>query len=335
MIRVGIVGITGFTGLELIKILLNHRETKIEYICSRSEVGKRLSEVYPQFLGVFDNVIEPIDVNKLQKVDVVFLALPHTVSASIAKEIYGKTRIVDLSADFRLNDPNVYKRWYKIDHPVPDLLEKSVYGLVELNRKDISEAALVANPGCYATSVILAVVPVAEYIEGIVISDSKSGVSGAGRGLKEGLQFCEVNENFKAYAISGHRHIPEMEQELKKINNHIQVEFIPHLLPIQRGILSTVYMKVVRELDYNAIYKDFYKNDYFVRVVDNPPSLNNVRGTNFCDLHVHFDNRTGTLIVVSVIDNIIKGASGQAVQNMNVMFSIDEKEGLGGYSYYP
>ncbi len=335
MIRVGIAGITGFAGLELIKILLNHKEVEIEHICSRSETGKRLFEVYPQFLGVFDKVIEPIDVDKLQRVDVVFLALPHTVSAGLAKELYGKTRIIDISADFRLKDSEVYKTWYKVDHPAPELLNKAVYGLVELNRDSIEDSILVANPGCYATSVILAVAPVAKYVNGMVISDSKSGVSGAGRGLKEGLQFCEVNENFKAYAINGHRHIPEMEQELKKINNDIQVEFIPHLLPIQRGILSTVYMKVTEELDFKRIYEKFYKDDYFVRVMDNPPSLNNVRGTNFCDLYVHFDGRTSTLIVISVIDNLIKGASGQAVQNMNVMFGIDEKEGLGGYSYYP
>ncbi len=335
MIKVGIVGITGFTGLELIKILLNHSEATIEHVCSRSEVDKRVCEVYPQFTGVFDKDIETIDIDKLCEVDVVFLALPHTVSASFAKRLYGKTKIVDLSADFRLKDVKEYEKWYKANHPAEGLLNNAVYGLVELNREQIKGADLVANPGCYATSVILATAPVAEYAVGTIISDSKSGVSGAGRGLKEGLQFCEVNENFKAYSIYGHRHIPEMEQELRKINQNVKIEFIPHLLPIQRGILSTVYIKVDKELDFVKLYKDFYSKDYFVRVVDAPPTVNNVKGTNFCDLYVYFDERTDTLIVVSVIDNLIKGASGQAVQNMNVMFGIDEKEGLGGYSYYP
>ena len=335
MIKVGIVGITGFTGLELIKILLNHNIASIEYICSRNEVDKKVSEIYPQFAGVFDKKIEAIDVDRLSKVDVVFLALPHTVSVSFAKKLYGKTKVVDLSADFRLKDAREYEKWYKANHMAKELLNDAVYGLVELNREQIKNANLVANPGCYATSVILAVSPVVEYAVGTIISDSKSGVSGAGRGLKEGLQFCEVNENFKAYSIFGHRHIPEMEQELKKVNRNVKIEFIPHLLPIQRGILSTVYIKVNRKLDFVKLYKDFYSKDYFVRVVDNPPTINNVKGTNFCDLYVYFDKRTDMLVVVSVIYNLIKGASGQAVQNMNVMFEIDEKEGLGGYSYYP
>ncbi len=335
MIKVGIVGITGFTGLELIKILLNHNIASIEHICSRSEVDKKVSEIYPPFAGVFDKKIEVIDVDRLSKVDVVFLALPHTVSVSFAKKLYGKTKVVDLSADFRLKDAREYEKWYKANHMAKELLNDAVYGLVELNREQIKNANLVANPGCYATSVILAVSPVVEYAVGTIISDSKSGVSGAGRGLKGGLQFCEVNENFKAYSIFGHRHIPEMEQELKKVNRNVKIEFIPHLLPIQRGILSTVYIKVNRKLDFVKLYKDFYSKDYFVRVVDNPPTINNVKGTNFCDLYVYFDKRTDMLVVVSVIDNLIKGASGQAVQNMNVMFEIDEKEGLGGYSYYP
>ncbi len=335
MIKVGIVGITGFTGLELIKILLNHNEATIEHVCSRSEVGKKICEVYPQFRGVFDKDIEAIDIDEICKVDVIFLALPHTVSAGFAKKLYGKTKIVDLSADFRLRDVKEYEKWYKTNHIAKELLNGAVYGLVELNREQIKGADLIANPGCYATSVILAVAPVAKYSVGTIISDSKSGVSGAGRRLKEGLEFCEVNENFKAYSIYGHRHIPEMEQELRKINQNVKIEFIPHLLPIQRGILSTVYIKVNKKLDFVKLYKEFYGKDYFVRVIDTPPTINNIKGTNFCDLYVYFDERTDMLIVVSVIDNLIKGASGQAVQNMNVMFGIDEKEGLGGYSYYP
>ncbi len=335
MIKAGIVGITGFTGLELIKILLNHKDVKIDYLASRGHVGSHLSDIYPQFSGIFDKKIGEINTNKLSTADVVFLALPHTVSAKIAKELFGKTKIIDLSADFRLKDPEVYKSWYKVDHPAKELLKHATYGLVELKRDSIKQSILVANPGCYATSVILALAPVADIVDSTVVIDSKSGVSGAGRAPKEGLQFCEVNENFKAYAIEGHRHIPEMEQQLKDFNLKSKILFIPHLLPVQRGILSTIYIKTEKQVDYKKLFNDFYKNDFFVRVVDTPPSLNNVRGTNFCDIYPYYDNRTKSLIIISVIDNLIKGASGQAVQNMNVMFGFEENEGLGGYAYYP
>ena len=335
MIKVSVVGITGFTGLELIKILINHKDVEISHICSRSYNHEPVSKIYPQFKGVFDKVIEPIDAGKLETSDVVFLALPHTVSAHIAKALFKKTKIIDLSADFRLKSPDIYKKWYQVEHPAPELLKEAVYGLVELNRNKIKGSCLVANPGCYATSVILAVAPVVNLIDGVVIADSKSGVSGAGRAAKEGLQFCEVNENFKAYSVDGHRHIPEMEQELKKINGDIEISFVPHLLPVQRGILSTIYLKVKRERDFIDVYSNFYQNDYFVRIVGTPPSLNSVNGTNFCDIYPYYDKRTKRLIVVSVIDNLIKGASGQAVQNMNVMLSLDEKEGLRGYIHYP
>jgi len=335
MIKVSVVGITGFTGHELIKILLHHNGVEIEHLCSRSQVGEPLYKIYPEFMGVMDRVIEPIDVELLKESDLVFLALPHTVSAGIAKSLFGKTKIIDLSADFRLKKPSVYKKWYGVEHPAFELLDRAVYGLVELNRDEIARAELVANPGCYATSVILAVAPVANLIEGVVIADSKSGVSGAGRGCKEGLEFCEVNENFRAYSVSGHRHIPEMEQELKNLNNNITVAFIPHLLPVQRGILSTVYLQVKEEVDFFNLYSNFFGKDYFVRVVESPPSLNSVKGTNFCDIYPYYDRKTKRLIVVSVIDNMIKGASGQAVQNMNIMFGLDEKQGLGGFVFYP
>ncbi len=335
MIKVSVVGITGFTGLELMKILLNHKGVEIAHLCSRSRVGEPIFKVYPQFSGVIDRVVEPIDVELLKESDLVFLALPHTVSSVIAKSLFGKTKIIDLSADFRLKDPTVYSKWYGVEHPAFELLGEAVYGLSELNREMIAQAQLVANPGCYATSVILAVAPVAQFLEGAVIADSKSGVSGAGRGFKEGLEFCEVNENFRAYSVSGHRHIPEMEQELKNFNENIRIAFIPHLLPVQRGILSTVYMQVEREVDFFKLYSDFFNRDYFVRVVNSLPSLNSVKGTNFCDIYPYYDRRTKRLIVVSVIDNMIKGASGQAVQNMNIMFGLDEKEGLGGFVFYP
>ena len=335
MIKVSVVGITGFTGVELIKILLNHNGVEIAHLCSRSRVGEPLHKIYPQFKEVIDKAVEPIDEELLKESDIVFLALPHTVSAKIAKALFGKTKIIDLSADFRLKEPKVYKEWYGVEHPAFELLDRAVYGLSELNREKISRAELVANPGCYATSVILAVAPVARLLEGVVIADSKSGVSGAGRGCKEGLEFCEVNENFRAYSVSGHRHTPEMEQELKNFNKNITITFIPHLLPVQRGILSTVYLQVKKEVDFFKLYSEFFRNDYFVRVVESPPGLSSVKGTNFCDIYPHYDKRTKRLIVVSVIDNMIKGASGQAVQNMNIMFGLDEKEGLGGFVFYP
>ncbi len=334
MISAGIVGITGFTGLELIKILLNHSAVSIEYLSSRSKTENKISDVYPELNGIFEKEIEPIDIERISHLDVVFLALPHTVSLEIVKQIEGDVKIIDLSADFRLKDISVYEKWYKVEHKAKELVNSAVYGLPELNYNKIKTAKIVANPGCYATSVILAVAPVAEYALDVV-ADAKSGVSGAGRGLKEGLQFCEVNENFKAYSIEGHRHIPEIEQELSKFNKNIQVMFIPHLLPIQRGILSTVYISVEKEMDFKAVYKDFYKDAPFVRVVDKPPTLNNVKGTNFCDIYVHFDERVKKLVVISVIDNLIKGASGQAVQNMNIMFNLNQKEGLILKPYYP
>ncbi|WP_022670987.1 N-acetyl-gamma-glutamyl-phosphate reductase [Hippea alviniae] len=334
MISVGIVGITGFTGLELIKILLSHTNVSIDYIASRSETGKKISDVYPEFVDVFEKEIEAIDIDKISQLDVVFLALPHTVSLNVAKQLKGNVRVIDLSADFRLKDISVYEKWYKVKHEAEELLESAVYGLPELNYEKVKTAKIVANPGCYATSVILGVAPVAEYAIS-VIADAKSGVSGAGRGLKEGLQFCEVNENFKAYSIEGHRHIPEMEQELSRFNENIRVMFIPHLLPIQRGILSTIYIDVKKEMDFKALYKDFYKDAPFVRVVDKPPTLNSVKGTNFCDIYVRFDERVKKLVVISVIDNLIKGASGQAVQNMNIMFNLNQKEGLILKPYYP
>ncbi|AEA33187.1 N-acetyl-gamma-glutamyl-phosphate reductase [Hippea maritima] len=335
MLEVGIVGITGFTGLELLKLLINHKGVKVSYIASRSETGRKVSDIYPLFEGVYDNVIEPISVDRMASLDAVFLALPHTVSASVVKDIYDKVRIIDLSADFRLSSVDEYEKWYKVKHPAKDLLRNAVYGLVELNRQQIKASRIVANPGCYATSVILALAPVASYINDIVIVDSKSGVSGAGRAAKDGLQFCEVNENFKAYSITGHRHIPEMEEQLRRYNNDITVEFIPHLLPLQRGILSTIYASLKERANVEELYKDFYKNDFFVRVVDEPPTLNNVRGTNFCDIYPYYDERVGKLVVISVIDNLIKGASGQAIQNLNVIFNFDEKEGLMPYPYYP
>ncbi len=340
MIKVGIVGITGFAGFELLKILSFHKEVSLEYIAARSEINKSVSDIYPQISTYKDKIIEEIDINKINELDVVFLALPHTVSMEIAKSIYNYVKIIDLSADFRLSDTNTYKKWYKKEHTAKELVDKAVYGLCEINRDKIKNASLIANPGCYATSIILPLAPILKYIDTKdIISDSKSGVSGAGRGLKEGLQFCEVNENFKAYSVANHRHTPEIEEFLNSISQQdIQLTFSPHLLPIQRGILSTIYVKPNRKLTKKEIldiYKSFYDNSLFVRIKSELPSINNVKGTNFCDIGFELDERNNRLIIISVIDNLIKGASGQAVQNMNIMLNLNETEGLIPYPYYP
>ncbi len=339
MIKVGIVGITGFAGLELLKILLKHRFIQVEYISSRSENGKNLTDIYPQFSNIFDTKIEEIDTEKIKSLDVVFLALPHTISMEIAKNLYGSVRIIDLSADFRLSSVDVYEKWYNKKHTAADLLKKAVYGLPELNKEKIAKSNLIANPGCYATSIILPLSPILDYIDKkSIIADSASGVSGAGRGVKSNLQFCEVNENFKAYSVAKHRHTPEVEEVLSSISDGVKITFSPHLLPLQRGILSTVYAKLNKSIEKDEVFdicKRFYKNEFFVRIKKELPSLNSVRGSNFCDIGIEIDEENNRLIMVSAIDNLIKGASGQAVQNMNIMFNLNEEEGLELLSYYP
>ncbi len=340
MIKAGIIGITGFAGLELLKILHSHKFVSLNYIASRSDNDKYIGDIYPQFSSILKSKIESINVDTIKTLDVIFLSLPHTVSMEIAKDIYGYVKIIDLSADFRLSNSNVYKQWYKKQHVAEHIISEAVYGLPEINKIQIESANLVANPGCYATSVILPLAPIMDFINvDSIIIDSKSGVSGAGRGLKEGLQFCEVNENFKAYAVASHRHIPEIEEVLSSIvNKDVQITFTPHLLPIQRGIFSTIYADLkgdILESDIEKKYKKFYSNDTFVRIMQSLPSLNNVKGTNFCDIGFKFDKRNNRIIIVSVIDNMIKGASGQAVQNMNIMFRLKESDGLMPYPYYP
>ncbi len=340
MIKVGIIGITGYTGFELLKIFYSHKDADVEYIASRSQEGKNIAQIYPQLSSLLSIKIEKIDLDRIKELDAVFLALPHTVSMEIADKIYGYSRIIDLSADFRLSDVDVYEKWYKSKHKAKKLIEKAVYGLSEINKDKIRNAQLVANPGCYATSVIIPLLPVINIIDiNSIISDSKSGTSGAGRGLKEGLQFCEVNENFKAYSVAKHRHTPEIEEFLSSFSNkHIQLTFTPHLLPMQRGMLSTIYVTLNESMDKDSIfdlYDKFYKNSPFVRIRRELPAINDVKGTNFCDIGFEVDKRNNRLIIISVIDNLIKGASGQAVQNMNIMFNVNETEGLLPYPFYP
>ncbi len=338
MIKIGIVGITGFAGFELFKLSYYHPGVSIEYIAARSNIGESINNIFPQ---IDSNLkIEPIEIEKIDKLDCVFLALPHTVSMELVGKIGKHVRIIDLSADFRIKNREIYKQWYKKEHTQPELLTEAVYGLTEINREKIKTSRIVANPGCYATAVILAVAPIADAIDpDSLIADCKSGVSGAGRATKEGLQFCEVNENFRAYSVASHRHTPEIIQELEQLaKREIKLTFVPHLLPIQRGILATIYCKpkkTTNKQELLHLYREFYKGSPFVRIRDRVPSINDIRGTNFCDIGIEFDINVNRIIIVSVLDNLVKGASGQAVQNLNIMFGMREDEGLKLHPYYP
>src|SRR3990170_5559262 len=339
MLKTAIIGGSGYTGGELLRLLLYHTEVEITAITSEKSAGKAVAQFFPNLKDKTDLIFEnnnPAAVSK--KADFIFLCLPHCAAMDSAKAYlkYGK-KVVDLSADFRLRDYKVYEKWYKEKHTAKDLLKKAVYGLPEFYRDKIKKASLVANPGCYPTSAILAIAPLlkSKWAKGInlpIIIDSKSGVSGAGRGAEVAYLFTEANDSVRAYKIGSHRHTPEIEQELsitakKKIN----VSFTPHLIPMNRGILSTIYVKKAINagllLDY---YRDFYINEPFVRVLDSGslPDTKNIRGSNICEIGIVEDKRTGMTVIVSAIDNLIKGASGQAIQNMNIMQEFDEGCGL-------
>lgn len=334
--KVGVIGGTGYTGMELIRLLVQHSEISLEIVTARSEAGTKYSKVYPSFEGVYDEELRPIEDLKTMDLDLVFLALPHRVSMDFVKEHGLDTfRIVDLSGDFRLSQQAVYEEWYEKDHVCPEYLKQAAYGLPELNRDDIRNADLVANPGCYPTSAILALAPLLKnrmVDPGSIIVDAKSGVTGAGAKPKETTHFPNLFGNFYAYGLGRHRHTPEIEQILSGLGEQeVQVQFTPHLLPIDRGILSTTYSvptgSVSKEL-VRETFLGFYEKEYFVRVLDTPPSVKNVRGSNFCDLYATYDERTNRIITISAIDNLVKGAAGQAVQNMNLMFRLIEKSGL-------
>ncbi|WP_291493331.1 N-acetyl-gamma-glutamyl-phosphate reductase [Desulfurella sp.] len=335
MLRVGIVGVSGFTGLELVKLLLHHPWVEIDYLAARSHVGQPLSDVFPSLKNICDNIIEPIDENKCVNLDVVFLALPHGVSMELVCKLFGKVRIIDLSADFRL-PKDLYEKWYK-PHLCPDLIKEAVYGLPELNRQKIKKASLIANPGCYATASILAVLPFLDIIESDIIIDAKSGVTGAGKTLREDLLFSEIEASFKAYSPASHRHQPEI-QNVLSLTEPVNVTFVPHLLPINRGILATVYAKLKSFFDEAFLFEKlqkFYINEPFVRVSKNLPKINNTSGTNYCDVSFALDKENNRLIILSVVDNLLKGASSQALQNMNIMFGLKEEEGLKLKPHYP
>lgn len=346
MLKVAIVGASGYTGVELLRILHAHPEVAVTCVTSEQSAGRPVSDVFPTLRGRMDLPLENLEpVGIAGKVDIVFTALPHKAAMEVVPTFVkmGKN-VVDLSADYRLHDAGVYGRWYD-KHLNPELLQEAVYGIPELRRAAIAEASLVANPGCYPTSVILGMAPL---LKGKVIDpksivvDAKSGVSGAGRGAKVDGLYCEVNEGFKAYSVGGtHRHIPEIEQELSLLaGNELAITFTPHLVPMDRGILSTIYsnpLGKVTAAELITLYEAFYDGEPFVRVLPEGvfPSTAHVRGSNFCDIGIAVDERTGRVIVVSAIDNLVKGASGQAVQNMNIMCGLPETLGLDFLPIFP
>lgn len=345
MTNIAIVGASGYTGVELARLLLLHPQARLTCLTSRQYAGIPFSEVFPSMRGQLDLTCDPVDIDLIcDKADLVFTALPHKTAMEVVPSFLsaGK-KVIDLSADYRLKNAKTYADWYEV-HTSPDLLAEAVYGLPELNRNEIVDARLVANPGCYPTSVALALTPLIKRelvdIDSLMI-DSKSGVSGAGRVAKESSLYCEVNESFKAYGVATHRHTPEIEQTLTQIaGQEIVVSFTPHLLPVNRGILSTCYATLSQPMkteDVQNYFEEQYADEPFVRVlpVGKLPDVGFVRGSNYCDLGVVCDERTGRVIVISAIDNLVKGAAGQAIQNMNLMLGLDEVTGLGQVGLFP
>jgi N-acetyl-gamma-glutamyl-phosphate reductase len=345
MITVGIYGGSGYTGQELMKILIRHDESKVIAVTSRKYKGIPVADVYPIFRGLTEaEYVDASPEDLAGLCDVVFLAVPHGEAMEVAPLFLDSgTKVIDLSADYRLRDINVYESWYK-RHTSPHLIDRAVYGLPELYRDDIVGSDLVANPGCYPTGVILGLAPILK--ESVIdassiIVDSKSGVSGAGREPSTGSLFCEVSEGFKAYKIGNHRHTPEINQELSVLaGRDVVVTFVPHLIPVNRGILSTSYATLQKKTSIGELigmYKQFYRDEQFVRVADEGmfPNISSVKGSNYCDIGLTLDERTGRVIIVSSIDNLIKGASGQAVQNMNIMCGLPEDTGLKLVPLFP
>jgi len=343
--RVGIVAVTGYAGVELARLLFRHPEVIVASVTGNTLAGQKLADVFPHLA----NYNMPITADVGDNVDIVIAALPHRKSAEILAPMVKKgLKVIDISADFRLKDPKLYETWYGFTHPYPEMLKEAVFGLPELYREQIKKARLVANPGCYPTSAILGLAPLVK--EGLIgpdiIIDSKSGVSGAGREPGMGVHFSEINEDVSAYSLSGHRHLPEITQELALLNKgpELKITFIPHLIPMIRGIFTTAYATPLpgkvgtgKEAKQKLIdlYKEFYKGEPFVRVVSTPPHTKHTSASNFCIVSPTVDDRTGRLIVLSVLDNLVKGASGQAIQNMNLMFGYPETMGLEQLAIYP
>jgi N-acetyl-gamma-glutamyl-phosphate reductase len=342
MFKVGIVGGTGYTGVELLRLLAQHPAVEIVAITSRAETGRRVSDLFPSLRGRVDLVFEAPDVANLSACDLVFFATPNGVAMRQAPELLeAGCRVIDLASDFRIRDVAEWEKWHGMPHESPEWVGKAVYGLPELNRHAIRSAALVANPGCYPTAVLLGFAPLVEAGIGDplhLIADAKSGVSGAGRKAEVGFLFCETSDNFKAYGASGHRHFPEIRQCLARLSGgEVGLVFVPHLTPMHRGIHATLYARIRAEADFQALYEKRYANEFFVDVMPagSHPETRFVRAANFCRIAVHRPQGGDTLVVLSVIDNLVKGAAGQAVQNMNIMLGLDETEGLCHFPLLP
>ncbi len=350
-IKASVIGASGYTGIELIRLLNNHPKVEIKQLLSSTYQGQKISQVFPHLAKIVHGRFTNSQISEVaQESDIVFLALPHTKSIEICEELIEHgCKVIDLSADFRINDSEVYTKWYLHPAPKKSLLETAIYGLPEIGlREKISKANLVANPGCYPTATILGLAPLlaSQYIDiqnSFLIVDAKSGISGAGRSLKLDSHFCEVSNNFSAYQAGGiHRHIPEIEQELSKLaNTPINISFTPHLIPIPRGMLATIYCKLAFKVaevnELIQLYEDYYKDHFFVRIMsyESKPGVKAVIGSNFCNISLFLDVRNNQLTIISTLDNLLKGASGQAVQNMNLMFKLAEWTGLQAAGIYP
>ena len=342
MIKVGIAGASGYTGIELVKLISNHPKAKLCAVTSNSYKGRSLTDIFPSMggfrRGFEDLICEDLNINSLsKKIDVMFLALPHKVSMKYVPTLLEHNiKVIDLSADYRFTDAATYESFYQ-EHTSKHLLKESTYGLCEIYKDKIKESNLIGNPGCYPTSILLPLLPLLK--EGLIlpdgiISDSKSGVSGAGRSLSLSTHFCEVNESFCAYKVGGHRHTPEINEILSiEAQQKVTITFVPHLLPLTRGMLSTIYVQAADNANENKIrktYESYYKDKTFVRILKKNmfPAISHVKRTNCCDIGIHFDEETRQFIIVSAIDNLLKGAAGQAVQNMNILFDLGEETGL-------
>lgn len=351
MIKAGIIGATGYAGNELVRLLMGHKEVEIKWYGSRSYIDEKYARIYQNMFEIVDDVCLDDNMEALaEQVDVIFTATPQGFLAGVLTEdMLQKTKIIDLSADFRIKDVAAYEKWYKLEHKSPQFIEEAVYGLCEVNREKVRGARLVANPGCYTTCSILTAYPLVA--EGLIdpntlIIDAKSGTSGAGRGAKLPNLFCEVNENMKAYGVTSHRHTPEIEEQLGyAAGREVTVNFTPHLVPMNRGILATEYATLVRRADgslpsyeeIKAVYDKYYAKEKFVRVLEKDvcPETKWVEGSNYVDIGFKIDGRTGRIVMMGALDNLVKGAAGQAVQNMNLLFGFDEAEGLNLVPMFP
>ena len=346
MIKAGIIGATGYAGAEIVRLLMGHPEAEIKWYGSRSYIDQRYADIYRNMFQIVEDVCKDDNLDKLaEEVDVIFTATPQGFCASVInEEILSKVKVIDLSADFRIKDVKTYEKWYGIEHKSPEYIKEAVYGLCEINREDIKKARLVANPGCYTTCSILSLSPLVK--EGLIdpatiIIDAKSGTSGAGRGAKLDNLFCEVNENMKAYGVATHRHTPEIEEQLGyAAGEEIVLNFTPHLVPMNRGILVTAYASLKEKVSYEtikAVYDKYYEKEKFVRVLDKDvcPQTKWVEGSNYVDVNFKIDERTGRVIVMGALDNLVKGAAGQAVQNMNLVFGLEESTGLDLVPMFP